>query len=609
MSKVLIKDEFSRQYNALNNRVATLERVIRTLGPEESSFIGVPSGGKKEQSLVKKSELNYDTEWKTITGGGGEEPKATAPIKIVKNVISLEELGVATKYLAVHSVTEEKLAEALLGPIASHYGLRKLGTGELEALPGNTEVVLLKAEQTIIGKKTLENGPLLYKAFLRGESEEPSLGSELIKNKKFTEGWEVKEGWEIVAEKAVHKAGFEEPLVYTGITFEVGKLYRVSITTEGSSTALTFVTPQFAGNIGVGVYGNTTDIQIVEALAEGNTFEIIPSENWNGKLTGAISVKLITPSTPVATFQSKGATKSLEVRVPTEVNNTLIGVNSGRLLLGVKSVEQAQENLAIGSFAGQSLTIGRNNSLVGLGAGPLITSGLYNIAIGTSAASSITIQEAIIAIGYQALPELRSGNKNVGIGYKAGPKLIVGENNFLLGYEAWKELKEGNENVSIGFGTGGASTATRITLIGAGASAGINNLKEATAIGYLAIVEQSESIILGKVGHKVGIGTKKPEYILDVRGDISIGVLGSSFRIKEGSNAKMGVATLASGEKKVETTAVKTKSRIILTVQGGTLTHVGGVYVASREENKNFVIKSSNVLDESEVAWIIIDPA
>ena len=40
-------------------------------GPAGADGIGIPTGGTTGQALVKNSNTDYDTEWATITGGGG----------------------------------------------------------------------------------------------------------------------------------------------------------------------------------------------------------------------------------------------------------------------------------------------------------------------------------------------------------------------------------------------------------------------------------------------------------------------------------------------------------------------------------------------------------
>lgn len=91
-------------------------------------------------------------------------------------------------------------------------------------------------------------------------------------------------------------------------------------------------------------------------------------------------------------------------------------------------------------------------------------------------------------------------------------------------------------------------------------------------------------------------------------GDIIAGVAGLGLSVKEGSNAKMGVATLVAGTATVSTTKAGSGSRIFLTsqVDGGT---PGWLRVSTRTAGTSFTITSSSATDTSTVAWIIFDPA
>lgn len=91
--------------------------------------------------------------------------------------------------------------------------------------------------------------------------------------------------------------------------------------------------------------------------------------------------------------------------------------------------------------------------------------------------------------------------------------------------------------------------------------------------------------------------------------NLKLGTAGAGVYIKEGSNATMGTATLTAGTVTVSTTKVTANSRIFLTVNGGTLTNVGAQYISARTAGTSFVITSLNILDSSNVAWIIVEPA
>ncbi len=86
---------------------------------------------------------------------------------------------------------------------------------------------------------------------------------------------------------------------------------------------------------------------------------------------------------------------------------------------------------------------------------------------------------------------------------------------------------------------------------------------------------------------------------------------GYGLLIKEGgAAARMGTATLSTGGTVVvATTAVTANSRIFITAEGGTLTNLGFLCVSDRTPGTSFTILSSNVLDTSGVAWMIVEPA
>ncbi len=102
-----------------------------------------------------------------------------------------------------------------------------------------------------------------------------------------------------------------------------------------------------------------------------------------------------------------------------------------------------------------------------------------------------------------------------------------------------------------------------------------------------------------------------PDFVGDITGEgnIALGTLGKSLRVKEGTNGCMGTATLnGTTAVVVATTAVTATSRIQLTtnVPGGT---VATPYVYDRTAGTSFSIKSTGGSDTSTVAWVIFEPA
>jgi hypothetical protein len=90
--------------------------------------------------------------------------------------------------------------------------------------------------------------------------------------------------------------------------------------------------------------------------------------------------------------------------------------------------------------------------------------------------------------------------------------------------------------------------------------------------------------------------------------DFAIDTVGRGLQIKEGTNAKMGTATLSGGTVVVNTTAVTASSRIFLTAQT-TGAAPGALRVSARTAGTSFTITSTSGTDTSVVAWMLVEPA
>jgi hypothetical protein len=86
--------------------------------------------------------------------------------------------------------------------------------------------------------------------------------------------------------------------------------------------------------------------------------------------------------------------------------------------------------------------------------------------------------------------------------------------------------------------------------------------------------------------------------------------LGQKFQVTEGSNAKMGTATLnGTTGVTVSTTAVTANSRIYLTIQP-TTAPVGIPWISAKSAGVSFTIKSTSASDTTVVvAWLIVEPS
>lgn len=89
-------------------------------------------------------------------------------------------------------------------------------------------------------------------------------------------------------------------------------------------------------------------------------------------------------------------------------------------------------------------------------------------------------------------------------------------------------------------------------------------------------------------------------------GNIKISTLGKGLQIKTGVNSRIGTAVLVGGTVTVANTSVTANSRIFVTSQtdGGT---VGFLRITAKTAATSFVITSSNLLDTSTVAWMIVE--
>lgn len=93
-------------------------------------------------------------------------------------------------------------------------------------------------------------------------------------------------------------------------------------------------------------------------------------------------------------------------------------------------------------------------------------------------------------------------------------------------------------------------------------------------------------------------------------GDITLQKVGGGLLVKEGTNAKMGIATLSGGTVVVSTTAVTANSRIFLTAQSlGTVAVPSGYGVSARTAGTSFTILASAPTDTSTIAWMIVEPS
>jgi hypothetical protein len=227
------------------------------------------------------------------------------------------------------------------------------------------------------------------------------------------------------------------------------------------------------------------------------------------------------------------------------VSNTTGSSNSAFGFRALQSNTSGWHNSAFGSGALEENTSGLYNTAIGLGALSNNTFGISNTASGVAALLRNTIGGQNTASGAQALYSNTTLGKNTAVGFDAlySQSFSSGfgssdSNNTAVGYKALYSNQptttwNGINNTALGYQAGKTEVAANAntsgynnTFIGANSGPGTaTQLINATAIGYNALVSQSNSLVLGGIDSsavKVGIGTTTPSATLDVRGTARI---------------------------------------------------------------------------------------
>lgn len=180
-------------------------------------------------------------------------------------------------------------------------------------------------------------------------------------------------------------------------------------------------------------------------------------------------------------------------------------------------------NSFFGPLAGNLSVTGSENVAVGKEALTAVTSAFGNTAVGRGALKAATTADANTALGVNTLISLVSGGSgNVALGSEAMQGLTSGNNNIAIGRAALPfAFASGSSNIAIGFAAGGGlnTNSDNSIFIGDNARANSAGLTNAIAIGVNAVVNDSNTMILGN-GVNVGINVGSPTEKLAVGGNI-----------------------------------------------------------------------------------------
>jgi hypothetical protein len=204
--------------------------------------------------------------------------------------------------------------------------------------------------------------------------------------------------------------------------------------------------------------------------------------------------------------------------------------------VGATQSYHATENTAIGSKALSGNTTGYANTGIGFHALAANTTGFRNTSLGDSAMASNNEGYGNTAVGAYALWNNTDAIQNTAVGASALYANEFGYHNVAYGYAVLSENTSGFQNCAGGafamenntsgwsntalgtFALDNNTTGNNNTCFGHQANVGAGNLVNATAIGANAVVNQSNSLVLG-YNANIGIGNPAPGNPLDIRSD------------------------------------------------------------------------------------------
>jgi hypothetical protein len=244
--------------------------------------------------------------------------------------------------------------------------------------------------------------------------------------------------------------------------------------------------------------------------------------------------------------------------------NAFVGFSGNSSMTGV-------DNTGTGVDALQSNTTGYENTASGYGALRLNTTGFLNTATGLGGLALNTTGEQNTATGGETLQNNTTGSLNTATGAAALAANTTGFYNTAEGWSALKYNTSGTANTASGYGSlgfntsGGNNTAVGMlalyynatgnsnTALGYFAGPDINstNLTNSTAIGYGAVVSQSNSLVLGSTGVNVGIGTATPSNVFTIAQGAGLAI-SDGWSVYSSRRWKTNIQTLHGALEKVE---------------------------------------------------------
>lgn len=159
----------------------------------------------------------------------------------------------------------------------------------------------------------------------------------------------------------------------------------------------------------------------------------------------------------VSTNTAVGA--SALVTNSTGANSTAIGQAAGYLATG-------NQNTFLGSYSGQNVTSGSDNTLIGYRTiAENNSTASYNTGVGSQALRYNTTGADNVAVGYQALGSNTTANGNVAIGSGALSAVTTSNNNIGIGRTTGNNITTGTGNVLVGEGAVTANATDNYSIV------------------------------------------------------------------------------------------------------------------------------------------------
>ena len=192
---------------------------------------------------------------------------------------------------------------------------------------------------------------------------------------------------------------------------------------------------------------------------------------------------------------------------------------------------------------------------------------------GTSPAPAGVTDNVVMGAG-SGISFISGAVGNVLFGSQAGPSLTSGSQNIYIGNLAGALATTAASNVAIGNAAGSGFVGyTSCTFIGPNADASASGLTNATAIGSGAVVNTSNSMVLGS-GAKVGIGLSSPLYTLHLSSSAQALKVGGGYIANYTTTALTAYTALVT-DYIIKTTST---SAITITLPTATTTNRGQIY-------------------------------